>query len=649
MKKVRLTTAQALVRFLSNQYVSFDGKEERFIEGIFTIFGHGNVVGLGQALEENPEALKVYQGRNEQGMAHAAVAYGKQNNRKKILACTSSVGPGAANMITAAATATANNIPVLLLPGDTFSTRQPDPVLQQIEQFHNAGISTNDAFKPVCKYFDRVSRPEQLMSAMVNAMRVLTDVENTGAVCVALPQDVQGESYDFPEYFFKKRVHKIERRVPCNEDIIEAASLIKGKKKPMIICGGGVKYSEASKALISFSERFNIPICETQAGKSAIRSSHPLNLGGVGVTGNLAANSIAREADLVIGVGTRFTDFTSGSKSLWKNEEVEFVNINASRFHALKMDGVSVVSDCKMGLEALEKALEELNYKSSYNKEIRIAKEEWKKELDRLEGIEYKENFIPEVKGHNDDVSKEFYDFTNGIALPQTVVVKEINNLLKENSIVVGAAGSLPGDMQRVWESEEVDSYHMEYGYSCMGYEISGALGVKLAKPEKEVYALVGDGSFQMLHSELITSLQERKKINVILLDNGGFGCINNLQMGNGMGSFGTEFRYRNEATGLMDGSFMNIDYSKVGEGYGLKSYSVRSLKELREAINDSKLQEKSTLIEVKVMPKTMTNGYDSWWHVGIASTTAEGYKGEDKVKKAYEDKEFNLSNAREY
>ncbi|MEG0669101.1 MAG: 3D-(3,5/4)-trihydroxycyclohexane-1,2-dione acylhydrolase (decyclizing) [Clostridium sp.] len=648
MKTIRLTTAQALVKFLNNQYIKFDGKEERFVEGVFTIFGHGNVVGLGQALEENRGELKVFQGRNEQGMAQAAVAFAKQKNRKRICACTSSVGPGAANMVTAAATATANNIPVLLLPGDTFATRQPDPVLQQVEQLHDASLTTNDAFRPVCKYFDRVNRPEQLMSAMLNAMRVLTDIDNTGAVCVALPQDVQGEAYDYPEYFFKKRVHVIDRRKATEDEIEDAVELILTKKKPMIICGGGVKYSEAGQALVEFAEKFNIPITETQAGKSAIKSSHKLNLGGVGVTGNLAANLIAEEADLVIGVGTRFTDFTSGSKSLWRNEDVNFVTINASRFHALKMDATKIVGDAKVCIEQLAEALEEKQYVSGYSQEVEEAKKQWNKELDRLYSIEYKDRFVPEVSGHEDSFASEFYNLVQG-ALPQTRVVKEINDFLKKDYVVIGAAGSLPGDMQRLWETDEKDSYHMEYGYSCMGYEISGALGIKLAEPNKEVYVMVGDGSFQMLHSEFVTSLQENKKINVLLLDNSGFGCINNLQMGNGMGSFGTEFRYRNEETGNLDGDFMQIDYAKVAEGYGAKSYTVKNLDELKSALEDSKKQTRSTLIDIKVMPKTMTNGYKAWWNVGVAEVTAENNIRKENINEARKNRDEELSKARQY
>ena len=641
MKTIKMTTAQAIVKFLDNQYISFDRVETKFVEGIFTIFGHGNVVGLGQALDENPGQLKVHQSRNEQGMALAAMGFAKQNNRKKIYAATSSVGPGAANMVTAAACATANNIPLLLLPGDVFSTRQPDPVLQQIEQPHNLSISTNDAFKPVCKYWDRVSRPEQLMSAMINAMRVLTDMGNTGAVCIALPQDVQGEVYDFPESFFKKRVHKMVRQLPGIEELEEAKDLIKSKSKPLIICGGGVKYSEAGKALLDFANKYNIPIAETQAGKSAIKSSEELNLGGVGVTGNLAANIIAKDCDLVIGVGTRFTDFTTGSKSLFKNEDVDFLTINTSRFDASKLDAVSLVGDAKVTLEYLTDNLE--YYKSEYTDEIKSAKEEWKAELDRLFNIEYKEGFEPEVAARVETTIDDFIK-VHGSVLTQTRALGVINEALKENSIIVGAAGSLPGDLQRIWQTDEKDSYHMEYGYSCMGYEIAATLGAKLARPEKEVYAMVGDGSYLMLHSELITSIQEKQKINLLLFDNCGFGCINNLQMGNGIGSLCTEFRYRNEETNKLDGDFVKIDFAKVASGYGVKTYTVKTIEELKAALEDAKKQNVSTLIDIKVLPKTMTDGYDAWWHVGVA-----GVSEKESVNKAFEEKEANLKGARKY
>ncbi|PEM85156.1 3D-(3,5/4)-trihydroxycyclohexane-1,2-dione acylhydrolase (decyclizing) [Bacillus wiedmannii] len=644
MQTVRMTTAQALVKFLNQQYVEFDGTQQKFIKGIFTIFGHGNVVGLGQALEEDAGELEVYQGRNEQGMANAAMAFAKQKHRKQIMACTSSVGPGSANMITSAATASANNIPILLLPGDVFATRQPDPVLQQIEQTHDLSISTNDAFRAVSKYWDRINRPEQLMTAMIQAMRVLTNPADTGAVTICLPQDVQGEAWDFPSYFFQKRVHRIERRLPTKASLADAVEMIKRKKKPIIICGGGVRYAEAAEELKQFAETFHIPFGETQAGKSAIESSHPYNLGGIGVTGNIAANTIAKEADLVIGIGTRFTDFTTASKQLFQNEEVEFLNINISEFHANKLDALKVIADAKEALLTLIDELQVIDYQSSYTVEIADAKEAWETELSRLHNIRFTgQDFTPEVEGHFDGKLNEYVDAL-GSQLTQTAVIGQINTLLDEDAIIVGAAGSLPGDLQRMWASRKPNTYHMEYGYSCMGYEVAGALGAKLAEPSKEVYAMVGDGSYQMLHSELVTSLQENKKINVLLFDNSGFGCINNLQMGNGMGSFGTEFRYRNQETRKLDGGIMKIDFAASAAGYGVKTYHVTSLEQLQEALIDAKKQIVSTLIDIKVLPKTMTNGYESWWHVGVAEVSKS-----QGVQAAYESKVSNLQQARSY
>ncbi|SFH39057.1 3D-(3,5/4)-trihydroxycyclohexane-1,2-dione hydrolase [Priestia megaterium] len=644
METVRMTTAQALVKFLNQQYVEFDGKQHQFIKGIFTIFGHGNVVGLGQALEEDPGHLDVYQGRNEQGMANAAMAFAKQKHRKQIMACTSSVGPGSANMVTTAATASANNIPILLLPGDVFATRQPDPVLQQIEQSYDLSISTNDAFRPVSKYWDRVSRPEQLMTAMINAIRVLTNPADTGAVTICLPQDVQGEAWDFPAYFFQKRVHRIERRLLTRDSLADAIQLMKTKKKPIIICGGGVRYSEAAKELKQFASEFHIPFGETQAGKSAVESDYRYNLGGIGVTGNSAANTIAKEADLVIGVGTRFTDFTTASKQLFQHPNVQFLTINTSEFHANKLDAVKLVADAKEGLLALRKELKSIGYQSGYTTEIANAKDAWETELERLHSIRFTgADFVPEIQGHLDESLAEYVE-SLGTQLTQTEVIGEVNKLLDDNSVIVGAAGSLPGDLQRMWKSTKPNTYHMEYGYSCMGYEVSGALGVKLAEPAKEVYAMVGDGSYQMLHSELITSLQERKKINILLFDNSGFGCINNLQMSNGMGSFGTEFRYRNDETGKLNGNVMKIDFAASAAGYGVKTYRVSSLEELKTAIEDAQKQEVSTLIDIKVLPKTMTNGYESWWHVGVAEVSKNQH-----VQEAYEDKVKNLEMARVY
>jgi len=641
---MKLTTAQALIKFLNQQYIQIDDRQQKLFKGIFTIFGHGNVLGIGQALEEDSGDLEVYQGRSEQGMAHVATAFAKQNHHKQLIACTSSIGPGSANMVTAAATATANNIPLLLLPGDTFASRQPDPVLQQIEQPYDASISTNDIFRPVSKYWDRITRPEQLMSAMINAMRVLTNQGETGAVTISLPQDVQGEAYDYPTSFFKKRVHHFKRQKPVDHELDEAVALILKKKKPLIICGGGVRYSEAANVLRSFAEKFNIPFGETQAGKSAIPSTHPLNLGGIGVTGNSAANKIAKEADLIIGVGTRFTDFTTASKQLFQHKSVDYLTINISEFHASKFDANKLVVDAKIGLTELHKKLADSGFKSTYLDEISEVKKEWDKELERLYQTDYNtENYRPEVAGHFDEKLSE-YKKVLGSSLTQTAVIGKINEIIDNDAIIVGAAGSLPGDLQRMWVCKEPNTYHMEYGYSCMGYEIAGALGIKMAEPDKEVYSMVGDGSYMMLHSELMTSIQEGKKINILLFDNAGFGCINNLQMGNGMGSIGTEFRKRDKKTNLLTGNIISVDFAQNAAAYGAVTYTVQTIAELVEALEDSKKQTTSTLIDIKVLPKTMTDGYGAWWHVGVAEVAEK-----ESIKQAYLDKKEQLKMARKY
>ena len=637
----KMTMAQALVKFLDNQYVSFDGKETKFVDGVFTVFGHGIVVGLGQALDEDPGQLKVYQGKNEQGMAHVAASFAKTHNRRKIIACASSIGPGSANMVTAAATATVNNVPLLLFPADTFATRQPDPVLQQFEQTDSLSITTTDAFRPVCRYWDRITRPEQIMSAMINAMRVLTDTANTGAVAIALSQDVEGESYDYPESFFKKRVHRITRIVPSCDEINDIADIIAGAKKPLLIAGGGVRYSEAGETVEKFCEKFNIALAETQNGKSAVLSSHPLNLGGVGVTGNLAANTIAKEADVVIGVGTRFSDFTTASKSLYR-DDVKFVTINTDRFDAYKLDAVKCVADALLAINALDKALTEKGYKTAYTTEIADAKKAWAEECERLAAYSYKEGFTPLIKARYEPTIKEFVELY-GSALTQTEALFAIRKIIDDDAIAVAAAGSLPGCMQRAWTTDSRDSYNMEYGFSCMGYEIAGALGSKMAKPDKEVYAFCGDGSYLMLHSELVTSIQEGKKINVLLFDNAGFGCINNLQMGNGIGNLATEFRKRDE-NGELLGNLLEINYAMSAAGYGCKTYEARTMEQLVFALEDAKKQSVSTLIDIKVLPKTMTDGYGAWWHVGIASTS-----GKESVNEAYKAKAENLSKARKY
>lgn len=643
---VRLTVAQALVKFLNNQYIEFDGKQNKMFKGIFTIFGHGNVIGLGEALENDPGDLIVHQGRNEQGMAHAAMGYAKQKRRKQIYACTSSVGPGAANMVTAAATATANCIPVLFLPGDVYATRQPDPVLQQMEQPHDLSISTNDAFRAVSKYWDRVSRPEQLMSACINAMRVLTDPADTGAVTIALPQDVEGEAYDYPDYFFQKRVHRIDRRPATKAMVEDAIKLITAKKKPLLVCGGGVKYSEAWDTFREFAHKYNIPFGETQAGKGVIVWDDPMNLNGLGETGCVAANEIAKEADLVIGVGTRYTDFTTSSKWIFQNPEVSYLNINVSEFHAYKLDGVQVVADAKVALEAIDAELEKTGWKSSYTTEIAEAKAKYDAEVDRLYHVEYTgKDFVPEINDalDTDKVYEEFHNIT-GSYLTQSRALGIVNETIGKDAVIVGASGSLPGDLQRAWRVQSENGYHVEYGFSCMGYEVNAALGVKMAEPDKEVYSMVGDGSYMMLHSELPTSIQERQKINVVLFDNMTFGCINNLQIGHGMGSFGTEFRFRNEKTGKLDGGFVPVDFAMNAASYGCKTYTVKTAEELKAALEDAKKQTVSTLIDIKVLPKTMVHGYGDWWRVGQPQVSKS-----ETVRKAYEALKVELAKARQY
>ncbi|KPB52999.1 Epi-inositol hydrolase [Pseudomonas amygdali pv. myricae] len=645
MSTTRLTMAQALVKFLDNQYVEVDGVQSKFVAGIFTIFGHGNVLGLGQALEQDSGDLMVHQGRNEQGMCHAAIGFAKQHLRRKIYACSSSVGPGAANMITAAATASANRIPLLLLPGDVYASRQPDPVLQQIEQFHDLSISTNDAFKAVSKYWDRINRPEQLMSAALNAMRVLTDPADTGAVTLALPQDVQAEAYYYPDSFLQKRVHRIDRRPPSKAMLDDALKLLAGKRKPLLICGGGVRYSGAADALQAFAERFDIPFAETQAGKSAIVSAHPLNMGGIGETGTVAANRLAKEADLIIGVGTRYSDFTTASKWLFQNPDVQFLNLNVGAFDVQKLDGVQVLADAQVALQALTESLQASGYRAAWDDAPQTARAQLDAEVDRLYAVEYQsEDFVPEINDHLDPaVLREFIELT-GSCLTQSGVLGILNQNLPADAVIVAAAGSLPGDLQRAWRSTGVDTYHVEYGYSCMGYEVNAALGVKLAAPHREVFALVGDGSYMMLHSELATSIQERRKINVVLLDNMTFGCINNLQMEHGMDSFGTEFRFRNPDTGKLDGDFVPVDFAMSAAAYGCKTYKVSTAEQLRQALVDAQRQTVSTLIDIKVLPKTMIHKYLSWWRVGVAEVSTTG-----TTAQVYEKLNRELAKARQY
>ncbi|WP_340400163.1 3D-(3,5/4)-trihydroxycyclohexane-1,2-dione acylhydrolase (decyclizing) [Paenibacillus sp. FSL H8-0079] len=621
MTTIRLTMAQALLRYLDQQYISVDGVETKFVKGIIGIFGHGNVTGIGEALERSPGSLTYMQGKNEQGMVHTAAAYAKQKNRRQIYACTTSIGPGALNMITAAATATVNRIPVLLLPGDNFATREPDPVLQQLEVSSDYTISATDPFKAVSKYWDRIVRPEQLMIAVTQAMRVLTDPAETGAVTLALPQDVQAEAYDYPESFFARKVHYLDRRPPVQAAIERATQQIALGRKPLLVAGGGVLYSEASAELVEFAEAFGIPIAETQAGKSAVSWDHPLNVGAIGVTGSLAANRLAREADVVIGVGTRFSDFTTASRSAFQHPEASFININLNGMDAAKLGGEAILADAREGLQALQKELQQRQYRSAYGaSEVADLRTEWNAEVDRLYAAQHE----------------------SGLA--QTTAVGVVNRTIDPSSVIVCAAGSLPGDLHRLWRAAEPKTYHMEYGFSCMGYEVSGAFGAALAEPDREVYAMVGDGSYLMLHSEFVTSMQEQKKMTILLFNNNGFQCIHNLQREHGSDGFGNEFRYRESESGRLTGDYMPMDFAAHARSMGAKSYRAETAEQLEQAIRDAKNETVSTLIEIPVVPGTNAGGYESWWNVGVPEVSAE-----EKVVHAHHTMQANRAKARPF
>ncbi|NLJ95463.1 MAG: 3D-(3,5/4)-trihydroxycyclohexane-1,2-dione acylhydrolase (decyclizing) [Clostridiaceae bacterium] len=617
-KRIRLTMAQAIVKFLDNQYIEQDGIENKFVNGMFAIFGHGCVTGIGEALENMDHNLTFYQGKNEQGMALAAMAYSKQKDRKEIIPCVSSIGPGATNMVTAAACATANRIPLLVLPGDTFATRQPDPVLQQAEIFSSVGTTVNDSFKAVCRYFDRCDRPEQVMSALINAMRVLTDPADTGAVGIAMPQDVEAEAYDYPEYFFKKRVWHLDRRPITQNQIDRTMEILKESKRPLAIVGGGVRYSAAEKELIEFAEKANIPFGETQAGKGIIPWDHKLNLGGIGVTGTLAANRIAKEADLVIGIGTRFTDFTTSSKWLFQNPDVKFISLNICAFDAFKMDAEGIICDAKEGLKGLTENLGD--YKSEYTVEIEENKNNWNKIVDEAYTEELEEGFS------------------------QKKAVGIINKFAKEQDVVVCAAGSLPGDLQRYWRPGDSRSYHVEYGFSNMGYDLNGALGVKMAQPESEVFAMVGDGGYLMLNSEVYTMVQDYQKVNIMLFDNSGWGCIEDLQNSHGGNSYGTQFTSR-AADGTLTAPPLPIDFAMNAKSLGCAAYTCRNAEELKEALEDSKqYTDRPVLFDIKVAPGSMSPGYESWWRVGVAEVSEN-----PDVEKSYEALVKEIAKTRDY
>ncbi len=620
-KTIRLTMAQALLRFLDNQYVSVDGVEHKFVRGVFGIFGHGCVVGIGEALASEENALPFYQAKNEQGAVHAAIGFAKEHNRHAMMAVTSSIGPGAMNMVTGAATATANHIPVLLLPGDVFACRQPDPVLQQVEIPHDYTNTANDAFRAVSRLWDRINRPEQLMSAMINAMRVLADPAETGAVTIALPQDVQGEAYEYPVEFFKKRVHYIERRIPTVGQLDRLAKLIKTGKKPLVIAGGGIRYSAAGAELASFCETFHIPFGETQAGKGTIVWDHPYNLSGIGTTGSLAANRLAKEADLIIGVGTRFGDFTTCSKWLFRNPRASFVSINVASFDGYKLNAEPIIADAKLTLEAIVRHPELRSYRSEWGNRIREEKAVWDREVEQL--------YHEELEG----------------TLSQARVLGELNDrLLPPDAIVLSASGSIPSDMQRVWRTRVPGTYHMEYAFSTMGYEIAAALGAKIAHPEREVVALVGDGAYTMLHTELLTSIQEGKKIIVVVLDNAGFHCIDNLQTSQGIVRYGNEWRKREEQSGRLSGQSLVVDYALNAQSWGAVGLRATTIEGLAEAMQQALKEEASTVIHCLVAPKSMTGNYEGWWRVGTAEVSAR-----KEVVEAWEALQVELDKVRQF
>jgi 3D-(3,5/4)-trihydroxycyclohexane-1,2-dione acylhydrolase (decyclizing) len=598
---LRLTMAQALLRYLAAQYVrEEDGAEVAFVRGVFGIFGHGNVNGIGQALEEYGD-LDYVQGHNEQGMVHAAVAYARQLRRRRIWACTTSIGPGAMNMVTAAAAATVNRIPVLLLPGDTFASRQPDPVLQQLEDPASRAVSANDALRPVSAYWDRIVRPEQVMSALDTAIDVLTDPVRAGAVTLALPQDVQSEAYDYPERFFERRVHRIDRRPPEEAALDEAAAVLVAARRPLMVVGGGARYSRADEAVDRFARAFGVPVAETQAGKSLLPGDHPLNVGGLGVTGTAAANALAHEADVVLAVGTRLGDFTTASRTAFA-PAARLVGVNVVREDAIKLDGVALVADARAALDGLADRLAAAAYRAAYaDGEIAALRGAWDAEVDRL--------FAAERPAGEEGMA-------------QTRVLGELWRALGPDCVIVNAAGSLPGDLHRLWRAKGPDTYHMEYGFSCMGYEIAGAVGVRLAEPAREVLALVGDGSFLMLHSELFTALQQGIKIIVVVFNNGGYQCIRNLQMGHGSAGFGNEFRARSGSRGELDGPYLPIDFAMIARGLGAVGLSARTPAELIDALAKARGVDRAAVIDVAVAPGTETSGYDSWWHVPVAEVS---------------------------
>ncbi len=608
MKTQRLTTAQALVTFLGNQYVERDEKERPFFAGVWGIFGHGNVAGVGQALQQTP-GLTYFLARNEQAMVHAATAYAKMSNRLCAFACTSSIGPGATNMITGAATATINRLPVLLLPGDIFARRNVAPVLQQLESAHTQDISVNDAFKPVSRYWDRINRSDQLPSALLEAMRVLTSPADTGAVTLALPQDVQAEVWDYPAQLFGKRVWTIPRPMADRALLARALEWIRASRKPFIIAGGGVIYSEAGETLARLVEKTGIPVGETMAGKGALPWNHPQNLEALGVTGTPGANVLAREADLVIAVGTRLSDFTTASKTAFQHPGVRFVNVNVAEFDAHKHAALPLVADARVTLDELGEALKGYAVGDEYAARIASFKEQWKAEVEGL------------------------FNRRLGPPISQSEVIGIVNSFSKPEDVVVCAAGSLPGDLHKLWRTHDPKGYHLEYGNSCMGYEIAGGLGVKMADPAREVYVMVGDGSYLMMSSEIVTSIQEGYKLTIILLNNYGFSSIGGLSQALGSGGFGTDYRTRRTESGQLDGARLEVDFGANAASLGAHVIGAKTRDDLQRALEEARREERTTVIVIEVDKEVRVPGYESWWDVPVAEISEV-----ETVRRARED-----------
>lgn len=608
MKK-RLTVAQATIEFLKNQYVERDGTEQPFFAGCFGIFGHGNVAGLGQALQENPD-FRYYQCRNEQSMVHTAVAYAKVKNRLSTFVCTTSIGPGATNMLTGAALATINRLPVLLLPGDIFATRAPAPVLQQLESAGTQDISVNDCFKPVSKYWDRINRPEQLIYALPEVMRVLTSPAETGTVTLSMPQDVQTHAYDFPASLFEKRVWHVARTRPDVQSLEKAADWIRKSKKPVIVAGGGTIYSGATDALHHFATQTGIPVGETFAGKGSVMYDAPYCLGGLGATGTKYAIEIANDADIVIGIGTRYSDFTTASKSIFKNPDVRFININVSEFDSHKHNALALTGDAKATLDELSVLLKDYQVESAYRQRVSEMNKAW-----------------------DDEVTK-IYAEGNGTVPPidQAVVIGTLNSFMNKEDIMINASGSAPGDLHKLWRATNPKNFHLEYGYSTMGYEIAAGLGAKMAAPEREIYVICGDGGYLMNNHEIITSIQEGCRFTILLLNNNGYASIGGLSESIGSERFGTKYLYRDGKSGKLSGEVLPVDLAKNAESLGAVVIKATDAASLKAALASAKQQQRTTVIYIETHLHRTVKGYNAWWEVPVAEVSTSAL-----VQKAFE------------